>query len=209
VGIGSAIFALGLAVYLHIDNNVFKTVPEFKRDAATKQSVKDGDDFYGVTGEGPVYFKVEKEKTNLKELSKRHYKGSDSYALDIYDANKEKLGEKTPNDIVILKGTELIIPDIKLMDYQSPILISIVYVMAVLLAIGWKLYVIKMYELCLSALNNNSTAAENTILNLKDELEQSENDCRVLKEEVCRVLKEEVAIQIIEMNQLTGLNKES
>jgi len=200
VAVGTGIAALALCSYLHFENNVFKSIPDFKQDIITERVIQDGENAYTIEVDEPIYYRVEKEETNLKELSLKHYKSEDYY-MEIYEENKEKLGTETPNDIKIMRDTELLIPNIKLFNYKSPLLISGLYMLAVLLGIGWKIYVIKMFEISRSALNNNSSIAENEILNLKDELEQSENNCRLLKEEV--------AIQIIEMNQISGLKKDT
>ena len=200
VAIGTGIAALAFCCYLHFENNVFKSVPVFKQEIIKSRVVKDGDKMYALNADEPILYRVKEEETNLKELSLLHYQSED-YAMDIYKANKDKLGKETPNDIKIYKDTELIIPNIKKFDYKSPVIISIIYIVAVLLGIGWKIYVLKMFELSRAAISNNSGEAENQILNLKDELEQSENNCRLLKEEV--------AIQIIEMNQISGLKKDA
>ena len=200
VAIGVGIAALSFSCYLHLENNVFVTIPEFKQEIMQGKVVKDGDKLYSVDSGEPILYKVEAKDTNLKELSLMQY-GSEDFAMKIYEANKDKLGKETPNDIKILKGTELIIPNVQKFNYKSPLFISIIYIVAVLLGIGWKVYVLKMFELSRAAINNNSGATENEILNLKDELEQSENNCKLLKEEV--------AIQIIEMNQITGLKKDA
>ena len=199
VAIGTGIAALSLSIYLHLDNNVFISIPEFKQAALQENLVQDGDKIFAVNPNEPILYRVLKTKTNLIELSIKHYNSGD-YAHDIYEANKEKLGEETPNDIKILKDTELVIPNITRLDYKSPITISILYIIAIILGVGWKLYVLKMFELSKSALSNTSGSSETAILNLKDELEQSETNCKLLKEEV--------AVQIIEMNQLAGLKKE-
>ncbi len=194
VGASAAVTGIIFSIYLHQENNVFFTPPYPEQTDTTEQN---GSDMSLPSPESIVYYKVVKAKTTFSELSELHF-GSDKFAIQIYEANKEKLGD-TPN-IDILKNTELIIPAVKIFSYKTPSIIMFIYITAGLLGLGWKFFAINMFELCSTASVNKSKGYEDEILNLKDELEQTNNNCKVLKEEV--------AIQIIELNHITGHHKE-
>lgn len=135
-------------------------------------------------------------ENSLKAISRKMYDGNSSNWKYIYEANKSILGDpKLP----VLAGTKLIIPEVPKMPYADFLKISLAYLAAAGIAYCWRLLVQNMYQLYYMALRKTSTSIQKEIGKVKSELEKTNNEFRLLKEEA--------AMTIVEMNKISGFEK--
>jgi hypothetical protein len=200
VSLVAALSAIAFSSYLHYDHNVFQITPKIGNEKAKELVIENGAKSYSDLNNEQVVYKVSQNEMSLAEISIEQFNTA-KYAIDIYNANKDKLGDKPKANLKVYKGMELHIPDVKPIDYKSPLVISFIYIFGVIIGFGWKIYILKFVAICKIALENTSTYNETEVLTLKDELAQKENDCRLLKEEI--------AIIAVEMKHLLGYNKDT
>jgi hypothetical protein len=68
------------------------------------------------------------------------------------------------------------------------------------MAFFWRLFIEKMYKICMLALDKSSKTSSKEVEKVKKQLEITTNEYRLLKEEV--------ALNILEMNKIVGFQKE-
>lgn len=135
-----------------------------------------------------------KREGNLKEIAaRREVYGNSRDWKYLFMANKRKL--KDPS-LTILAGEQLIVPELPAAPVHSFTLIALVYIAGAGLAFCWRLLIQKMYQFYMMALSKSSPVAEKEIREIHHELEMTQREFRMLREEA--------AMTIVEMNRITG-----
>lgn len=184
---------------------VYKSSDYFKTlYVANKRLVKDplelipaGTRIY-VPGTCGKPFKVReytvKREGNLKEIAaRREVYGNSKNWKYLFGANKRKL--KDPS-LTILAGEQLIVPELPEAPVHNFMMIALAYIAGAGIAYCWRLLIQKMYEFYIMAMSKTSAATNKEMQDVRHELEMTEREFRILKEEA--------AMTIVEMNRITG-----
>ncbi len=116
---------------------------------------------------------------------------------EVKEDNKEEDKKLTLKEKKEIERKQNIIENEKAAELQSKyILLSIYFVLAACVAFCWRLLIKKMVQLFKLAGQNTSSLFAKKIKNLEDTVDKSESEKLTMKEEM--------ALQIMEMNQLTG-----
>jgi len=196
VGVGTILASAAFACYLHYDSVVFNRIPLYDRELAAleRRLVTEGE---SPIQDGSVkVFKVSKDMT-LKELSGLKEVYGDPLRWEVlYKANKSRLAEP---DKPVVAGTALLVPKLPEVTVKNVVYLAAWYLAGGIVAFFWRLLVGKMLELYSMAMSNTSKAAQGQINDLNAQLDSSKKEFRLIKEEM--------ALQIIEMNKITGFKK--
>lgn len=143
------------------------------------------------------YYTVKRE-TSLQTISsyKEVYNSKDDWPY-LFEANKSKLRDP---QLLVLAGTVLIVPELPKTPYTNFFRIALAYLLAAATAFLWRIFIGKMYKICMMALDKSAKTSSKEVDAIKKQLEITTNEYRLLKEEV--------ALNILEMNKIVGFQKE-
>ncbi len=195
-GVGAILASAAFACYLHYDSVVFNRIPLYDRELAAmeRRLVSEGE---APIKDGSIkIFKVPREMS-LKELSGLKDVYGDPLKWEyLYKANKSRLAEP---DKPVVAGTALLVPALPAVTVKNVLFLAFWYVAGGLVAFCWRMLVGKMLEFYSLAMSNSSKVAQGQIDELKTQVDSARKDFRLVKEEM--------ALQIIEMNKITGFKK--
>lgn len=196
LGVAVLLVSLSFACYIHWDKVLLSKVPiSDKQLIELERSYASGSGNPVAEGLMKVYHV--KKPMNLQTISAlADVYGSVENWIYLYKANRGKVESPEQN---VVPGTELIVPILPAVPKNKYALIIICYIGAAILAFCWKLLIARMYEIFFLGLSSNVKVMQARLSDFEQKLGQTTDESNLIKEKL--------ALQIMEMNKITGYKK--
>lgn len=196
LGVAVLLASLAFACYIHWDKVLLSKAPiSDKQLIELERSYASGSGNPVAEGLMKVYHV--KKPMNLKTISALAdvYDSVENWTY-LYKANRGKVESPEQN---VIPGTELIVPTLPSVPKNNYVFIIICYIGAAVLAFCWKLLIARMYEMFFLGLSSNVKVMQARLSDFEQKLGQTNDESKLIKEKL--------ALQIIEMNKITGYKK--